>query len=254
MYLAGYMVAAFLVAGVYAWSWMKGRRSRHVRAGLVIALSFAALAAPVQVIVGDWAGREVGDNQPTKLAAFEGLAKTTRGAPEHILGWYTDEEVRYGIKIPNLLSLLAYHDPNARVEGLDAVPPDQRPPVNVVRMAFQTMVGIGTLLALLGVVVIAARVRLRRLPESPWFYRAVALAGPASLVALISGWVTTEVGRQPWVVYRVMRTADAVTGAGGIPVGYAALVTVYLLVGCGVAWILRRLARTPMEPEAATPR
>jgi cytochrome bd ubiquinol oxidase subunit I len=108
------------------------------------------------------------------------------------------------------------------------------------------MVGIGTLLALLGIVYLYVRVRRRRLPESDWFYRAVALAGPLSLVALIAGWTVTEVGRQPWVVYRVMRTADAVTGASGIPFGYAALATVYAAVAVGVWWILRRLARAPL--------
>ncbi len=116
----------------------------------MIPLTIAALVSPVQVLVGDWAGREVAKNQPTKLAALEGLPHTTRGAPVHILGWYTDDQVKYGIEIPKLLSLLAYHDPNARVQGLDAVPPQDRPPINVVRFAFQTMVGIGTLLALLG--------------------------------------------------------------------------------------------------------
>jgi cytochrome d ubiquinol oxidase subunit I len=105
------------------------------------------------------------------------------------------------------------------------------------------MVGIGTALALLGVAFLAVRVRRRRLPESPWFYRAVALAGPASLLALIAGWVVTEVGRQPWTVYGVMRTEQAVTNAGGIPVGYATLAAVYALVAVGVAWMLRRLAR-----------
>jgi cytochrome d ubiquinol oxidase subunit I len=137
------------------------------------------------------------------------------------------------------------------VQGLDAVPPADRPPVNVVRFAFQTMVGIGTLLALLGVVFVAVRIRLRRLPESRWFYRALVAAGPLSVVALIAGWVTTEVGRQPWVVYRVMPTADAVTGASGIPVGYTVLALSYVLVGIGVVWTLRRLARVPLELEEA---
>jgi cytochrome bd ubiquinol oxidase subunit I len=200
------------------------------------------------VLVGDWAGRSVAEHQPTKLAALEGLPHTMRGAPIHILGVYTDQQIKYGIEIPKLLSLLAFHDPNARVQGLDAVPARDHPPINVVRFAFQTMVGIGTLMALFGVVTLIFRVRKRRLPDSPWFYRALAVLGPLSVVALIAGWVTTEVGRQPWVVYRVMRTADAVTGAGGIPVGYAALAGVYALVAVGVAWILRRLARAPMDP------
>ena len=138
-----------------------------------------------------------------------------------------DGKVKLGIPIPHGLSVLAFHSWNATVKGLDTVPAADRPPVNVVRIAFQTMVGIGTLLALLGIVFLAIRVRRRRLPQSRWFYRALVLAGPASLVALISGWVTTEVGRQPWVVYGVMRTSQAVTGAGGIPVGYATLALVY---------------------------
>jgi len=191
--------------------------------------------------------------QPTKLAAFEGLGETRRGAPVHLLGWYKHGRVEYGIPIPRLLSLLAFHDPNASVAGLDTVPPDERPPVNVVRVAFQTMVGIGTLLALCGFAYLAVRWRRKRLPESPWFYRALVVAGPLSVVALICGWVTTEVGRQPWVVYRVMRTSEAVTGAGGIPVGYATLALVYLGLALAVAWILRRLARAPLDPVTAPP-
>jgi cytochrome d ubiquinol oxidase subunit I len=245
MYIAGYIVTGFLVAAAYAVGRLRGRWGRYERAALAIPLTIAALASPVQVLVGDWAARAVAEEQPTKLAAIEGLGHTTRGAPEHLLGWYTDGEVRYGIAIPKLLSLLAYHDPNAVVQGLDAVPPDQRPPVNIVRIAFQTMVGIGTALAALGAIFLFVRVRWRRLPESPWFYRAVALAGPASFVALVAGWTTTEVGRQPWVVYRVMRTDEAVTHAGGIPVGYATLFAVYVLVAIAVAWILRRLAAAP---------
>jgi cytochrome d ubiquinol oxidase subunit I len=254
MYLAGYIVTGFLVAGAYAVGRLRGRWGAYERAALAIPLTIAALVSPVQVLVGDWAARDVAHYQPTKLAALEGLAKTTRGAPEHLLGWYVDGEVRYGVKIPKLLSLLAAHDPNARIQGLEAVPARDRPPVNVVRVAFQLMVGIGTALAALGVLLLWVRVRWRRLPESPWFYRAVALAGPLSLVALISGWVVTEVGRQPWVVYHVMRTADAVTGAGGIPVGYATLASVYALVGVGVWWILRRLTRMPLRDEAAARR
>ena len=134
-----------------------------------------------------------------------------------------------------------------RVQGLDAVPPGDRPPVNVVRVAFQTMVGIGTLLAALGVLTLLVRVRRRRLPTRRAYYAAVAAAGPLSVVALVAGWVTTEVGRQPWVVYGVMRTSDAVTGAGVIPISYAVLWALYLAVGAGTMWILRRLARVPLE-------
>ena len=172
----------------------------------------------------------------------------------HLLGWYDGQQVVYGVEIPRLLSMLAFHDPNATVQGLETVPPTDRPPVNIVRLSFQTMVGIGTLLALLGLVFLYVHFRRRRLPASRWFYRAVVLAGPLSVVALIAGWVTTEVGRQPWVVYGFMRTSEAVTGARGIPIGYGTLVAVYLgLAGAGT-WLLRRLASVPIElPSAATP-
>ncbi|HTA36702.1 MAG TPA: cytochrome ubiquinol oxidase subunit I [Solirubrobacteraceae bacterium] len=253
MYIAGYIVCGFLVAGAYAIGRLRGKWGRYERTALAIPLTIAALASPVQVLVGDWAARDVATSQPVKLAALEGLAHTTKGAPEHILGWYTDEKVKYGIGIPKLLSFLAFHNPEATVQGLDTVPKDRQPPINVVRIAFQTMVGIGTLLALLGVWLLAIRIRRKRLPESPWFYRAVALAGPASLVALIAGWVTTEVGRQPWVVYHVMLTSQAVTGAGHIVVGYTALALVYLAVACGVVWILLRLARSPLRQHDPPP-
>jgi len=251
MYIAGYIVSGFLLAGAYAFARLRGRWGRYERAALAIPLTVAALAAPVQFLVGDWAARDVARTQPIKLAAIEGLERTTRGAPEHLLGWYDDGEVRYGIRIPQLLSLLAFHSLDAEVQGLDTVPPAERPPVNVVRYSFQTMVGVGTLLAALGAIFLVVRLWRRRLPESRWFYRALVAAGPLSVVALIAGWVTTEVGRQPWVVYRVMPTADAVTGAGGIPVGYAALALTYLLVGLGVVWVLRRLARMPLDLQDA---
>jgi cytochrome bd ubiquinol oxidase subunit I len=250
MYIAGYIVTGFLVAAAYAFGRLRGRWGRYERTAVAIPLTIAALAAPAQLLVGDWAAREVASKQPTKLAALEGLAKTTSGAPEHLLGWYTGGEIKFGIEIPHGLSVLAFHSWNATVQGLDAVAPGDRPPVNVVRIAFQTMVGIGTLLALLGVVFMFVRVRRKRLPESQWFYRAVVVAGPASLVALICGWVTTEVGRQPWVVYHVMRTSEAVTGASGLPIGYATLLAAYLGVAIAVVWILRRLARSPLESSA----
>jgi cytochrome d ubiquinol oxidase subunit I len=251
MYLAAYIVVGFLTAAVYAWGWLRGRRGRYERMALVVPLTVGALAAPAQIVVGDWAAREVAKNQPVKLAALEGLGETTRGAPVHLLGWYDEGEVKYGLEIPRLLSLLAFHDWNATVKGLDTVKADERPPVNIVRFSFQTMVGIGSLLALLGFVYLGTWLRRRRLPRSQWFYRALVLAGPLSLVALIAGWITTEVGRQPWVVYDVMRTSEAVTGASGIPIGYATLALLYAGLVVAVAWILRRLARVPIELPAS---
>jgi cytochrome d ubiquinol oxidase subunit I len=239
MYLAGYLVSGFLVAGVYAFAWLRGRRDLYHRTALVVTLSFACLAAPVQVVVGDWAGRTVAENQPVKLAAFEGLQETQAGAPFTLLGI---------LEVPKMLSVLAHHDPNATVQGLDSVPPADRPPVTIVRVAFQTMVGIGTGLALLGAVFFVTWLRRRRLPDSRWFYRAVMAAGPLAFVALISGWIVTEVGRQPWIVYHVMRTKQAVT-AVNLEAGYVFLVVVYIGLGAAVYWLLRRLARRPASSE-----
>ncbi len=249
MYLAGVMVTGFLVAGVYAVGWLKGRRDRFHRVAITVPLAVAALTAPVQVLVGDWAGRVVAENQPVKLAAMEGLSTTTDGAALHLGGIYSDGEVKYGIRVPKALSLLAFHDPNARVAGLDSVPPDERPPVNVVRGAFQTMVAIGTGLALLGATMLLIWWRRRQLPRSAWFYRAVVAAGPLALIALMAGWITTEVGRQPWIVYGFMRTQDAVTGADGVPIGYGVLIAVYGGLIVGVVWLLRRFARRPIVVE-----
>jgi cytochrome d ubiquinol oxidase subunit I len=249
MYLAAFLVAGFVTASVYAVSALRGRSDRYVRVAMAVPLIMAAVVAPAQVLVGDWAAREVAKHQPTKLAAFEGLGRTQAGAPFHIGGWYDAEanEVRGGIEIPKLLSVLAFHDPNATVQGLDAVPPEDRPPVNVVRLSFYTMVGIGSLLAAFGAGLLFVWWRQRAIPDGRWFLRAVAALGPLSVIALIAGWVTTEVGRQPWVVYERMRTEEAVTGAGGIPVGYAALVLVYAALAVATAWMLRRLARSPLE-------
>jgi cytochrome d ubiquinol oxidase subunit I len=242
------MVTGFIVAGCYAFAKLRGNWTRYHRVALTIPLTIACLASPMQVLVGDWLARDIAVSQPVKLAAFEGLYKTTDGADEHILGWYTNDQVKDGIAIPHLLSLLSFHRWDARMIGLQSVPADDRPTaINVVRISFQIMVLVGSALAALGVLYLLVRWRRGRLPDSKWFYRGVVLAGPGAFVCLIAGWVTTEVGRQPWVVYRVMRTSQAVTGAGGIPVGYGALVAAYAAVAIAVVWILRRLARKPLE-------
>ncbi len=251
MYFAGYIVCGFVMAGAYAWAFLRGRRGRYERTALGISLSAAAVASPLQVVVGDWAARDVAVDQPVKLAAMEGLAQTTRGAAEHVLGWYNGHAVVWGIEIPRLLALLAFHNPNATVKGLSIVPLADQPPVNVVRFAFQAMVGIGTLLALLGLFFLYFRVRRRSSPSGRWFYWAVLAAGPLSVVALIAGWITTEVGRQPWIVYDVMRVNAAVTGAHVIPVSYGAVCLVYLFLAGAVVWLLRRFSRVPLAFDAS---
>ena len=248
MYIAGYIVTGFVVAAVYAFARLRGQWGRYERTALTIPLTIAALASPVQILVGDWAARDVATTQPTKLAAIEGLYKTTSGAPEHLLGWYTDNrgQVRDRDPAPALAALvpqLERDGPGTRHRARRPAPAGQRrarrvPDDGRDRHAARRCSASSTS---------AIWVRRRRLPESVWFYRAVVLAGPLSVVALIAGWVVTEVGRQPWVVYKVMPTAAAVTGAHGIPVGYAALAASYVVVAAGLAWVLRRLARMPLE-------
>jgi cytochrome d ubiquinol oxidase subunit I len=177
MYIAAYIVAGFLLAAPYAIGRLRGNWGRYERTALAIPLTIAAIASPVQMLVGDWVARDVATTQPIKLAAIEGLAHTTKGASEHLLGWYTNGHVEFGIAIPHMLSLLAFHNPNATVEGLDAVAPSERPPVNIERICFQMMVGIGTLLALVGALFLFERYRRRRLPSWSWFYAAVAACG-----------------------------------------------------------------------------
>ena len=240
MYLAGIIVAGFLVAAVYSRAWLRGLRDRYHRTALLVPLTFAALAAPVQLVVGDWAARKVAESQPVKLAAFESLDRTTEGAPLDLFGL---------VEIPKALSLLAFHDPDATVQGLDSVPEADRPPDWIVHFTFEFMVLAGSLMAALAALFLFVWWRKRRLPRSRWFHRAVIAAGPLSVLTLIAGWVTTEVGRQPWVVYDVMRTEEAVTGLDGVPVGYALLALTYLALGALVVWLLRRLARQPRELE-----
>jgi cytochrome d ubiquinol oxidase subunit I len=263
MYFAAYIVCGFLLAGAYAWAMLRGRRGRYEKTAFGITMAAGSVAGPLQVIVGDWAARDVAQYQPVKLAAMEGLAKTTRGAAEHILGYYNGHAVVYGIEIPKLLSILAFHNPNAVVKGLDIVPLSLQPPVNVVRYSFQTMVGIGTLLAVLGVAYLFFRFGGRLIDRIPkvlrgtdgqlprWLLAATVAAGPLSVVALIAGWITTEVGRQPWIVYDVMKVDQAVTGASDIPIGYGTLSVVYLILAVIVYVILRRIARIPLPADLA---
>ena len=255
MWLAAFLVTGFLVASVYAVGMLRGRRDRHHRMGLLIPLTVAAVVTPVQIGVGDWIANTVADNQPTKLAAMEGRYETTAGAGLSLGGIYVDDELRYALEIPYALSLLIHHDPDGVVPGLEEVPADERPPVNVVHLAYNAMVVIG--FGLLGLAAWFGLVwwRRRRLPDTAWFLRAVAASGVAAVVAMEAGWITTEVGRQPWIVYRLMRTADAVSPAPGLGWGLVAVIAVYTVLTVFTVVVLRRLARShatraPQEQEA----
>jgi cytochrome bd ubiquinol oxidase subunit I len=247
MILAAFMVSGFVTASVYAVGWLKGRRDRYHRLGFLLPFVLAAAVTPVQIGVGDWAARFVSERQPIKLAAMEGVFRTQRGAPLHIGGVAVGGEMRYAIVIPNGLSILARWDPNAVIRGLDSVPPDQRPVVNVVHPAFQLMVACGLALLGLGIWFAVAWKRRRDLPRSTWFFRAAAASGILALLALEAGWVVTEVGRQPWIVYGILRTKDAVSTAPGLRYGLYSLVVVYALLTVAAAYVLRRLAGSPAE-------
>lgn len=253
MILAAFMVAGFLVAGAHARELRRGRgdQARH-RLAFRIALAVAAAATPVQIAVGDWAARFVSETQPAKLAAMEGVMKTQRGAPLHVGGWPVDGEIRGSIEIPNGLSMLVKGDPEAEVAGLDAFPPEDRPPVAITHAAFQAMLLAGG--ALLVFAAWAAFFLFRRggggVP-SRRFLGAAILAGPAAVLALEAGWVVTEVGRQPWIVQGVLRTRDAATAADGIGFGFLVVIAIYAGLTGAVVHVLDVLARRP-EGEART--
>lgn len=249
MILAAFMVAGFGVASVYAYGILKGRNDRYHRLGFVIPFAIAAVVTPFQIGVGDWAARFLAENQPAKLAAIESLYETQKGAPLSIGGIPIGGELRYAIKIPKGLSLLGKHDPDAEIIGLNEFPEDERPPVAPVHIAFQVMVAIGLGLLGLGIWFAVAWKRRRALPTSKWFMRAAVAAGPAAAIALEAGWITTEVGRQPWIVYGIMRVDEAVTRAPNIRIGYYALIVVYSILTVATVFVLRRLARRPEAPQ-----
>ena len=197
MILAAFMVTGFLMASVYAVAMLRGRRDRYHRLGLLIPLVVGVAVAPVQIVVGDWAARYVSAEQPAKLAAMEGLFRSGTHAPLALGGFYSGDELHGALHIPDGLSLLIHLDPEGYVAGLDQVPSDLRPPVPIVHLAFDTMVGIGFALLALGVWFGYCWWRRRELPRSRWFLRAVAVSGVAAVAAMEAGWVTTEVGRQP---------------------------------------------------------
>ena len=248
--LASLMVTGFVVASVYALGFLRGRRDRYHRLGFTIAFVFAAVTTPLQVVAGDFAARYVADRQPVKLAALEGQAQTQRGAAEHLGGIFVNGQLHGAILIPHALSILAYGNPDATVKGLDSVAPADRPPVNEVHIAFDLMVGVGFFLLGLSAWLAWTWRRLRALPRSRWFFRAAVLAGPAAVVAMEAGWVTTEVGRQPWTVYGILRTDQAISTAPGLFVLFYVLLAVYTVLTVSTILVLRRLgARSRRAPQ-----
>jgi cytochrome bd ubiquinol oxidase subunit I len=242
MTIAAYAATGLAVAGIHAWLLRRDPASRFHRQALRIALLVGAPAALVQPLSGDLSARYVARWQPAKLAAMEGHFETRRGVPLHVGGWPDEEarRTRWSLEIPKGLSLLAFHDPEAEVKGLAAFPRDEWPPVAIVHVAFQVMVGLGSLMALASAWALWALWRgevagRRRLLV------ALALLAPAGFLATEAGWVVTEVGRQPWIVYGVLRTADAVTPMPGLVVPFALFTLLYLFLGVVTVVLLRRL-------------
>jgi cytochrome bd ubiquinol oxidase subunit I len=244
MILAAYLVTGFLVASIYGVGMLRGRRDRRHRLGLLIPLTVACIATPIQFAVGDTAARSIAQDQPIKFAAMECVQTTSTHVTEYIYGRCTADGVKGGLGIPGFDSFLVGWSTDTQVTGLDTVPPQDRPPANtMLHWAFDTMVGICTMLIALGLWLGWAWWRKRDIPQSKWFLRAVAVSGVASVVALECGWIVTEVGRQPWVVYNVMRTEDAVTKADGVWITFTAIVVLYAALGTALILTLRAMAR-----------
>jgi cytochrome bd ubiquinol oxidase subunit I len=250
MILAAYLVTGFLVASVYAVGMLRGRRDRHHRLGLLIPLTVAVIITPIQFAVGDTAARSIAKDQPVKFAAMECVQTTHTHVTEYIGGRCTSDGVKGGIGIPGLDSWLVGFSTDTEVIGLDSVPPEDRPPANtLLHWAFDAMVGICSVLILLGLWLGISWWRKRDIPKTPWFLRAVAVSGAAAIVALECGWIVTEVGRQPWIVYEVMRTEDAVTEASGIWVSLAIVIVLYTALGISTVVVLRAMARRWRDAE-----
>jgi len=260
MILAAYIVTGMLVASVYAVGMLKGRRDRHHRLGLLIPLTIALALSPIQFLVGDTAAREVADNQPAKFAGMECIQKTGGDQTEYLGGICTSEGVKGAIPIPGLDSFLVGFSTDTKVTGLDAFPPQNRPPANtMLHLSFDFMVGVGSAFIALGAWLAFAWWRRRDIPKTVWFLRIISVCGAAAVLTLWAGWIVTEVGRQPWIVQGYMRTADAVTPASGLWFSFAAVLALYAVVGTVAILVLRGMARrwreggAGPEPDEGTP-
>jgi cytochrome bd ubiquinol oxidase subunit I len=254
MMLAAYAATGFAVAGIHAYLILRGRTHPFHRHAVHIALMVGAPAALLQPISGDISARYVARWQPAKLAAMEGQFRTERGAPLRI-GGLPDEEsmtTRWAIEVPKALSLLAFHDPNATVAGLEEFPRENWPPVAITHIAFQVMVALGTYLAAVSAWAVLMALRRRPIAANRALLRALAVATPFGFIATEAGWVVTEVGRQPWIIYEVARTADAVTPMPGLRIPFAIFTAMYIGLSVIVILLLRRqLADSPREEEVA---
>jgi cytochrome d ubiquinol oxidase subunit I len=256
MTLAAYAATGFAVAGIHALRLLREPGNGFHRRALQVALWVGAPAALLLPLSGDVSARHVAQWQPVKLAALEGQFKTERGAPLRIGGWPDEAagETRYALEIPRGLSLLAFHDPSAEVKGLEAFPRSDWPPVLPVHLGFQIMVGLGSFMALVAAWTLALMARRRDLVGHRWLLRALVAAAPTGFICVEAGWVVTEVGRQPWVIQGVLRTAEAVTPMPGLVIPFVTFTLLYCFLGVVVAWLLyQQVLRSPTTAETAMP-
>ncbi|NVN90070.1 MAG: cytochrome ubiquinol oxidase subunit I [Desulfuromonadales bacterium] len=242
--LAAYVATGFAMAGVYAFALLRGQGSDSNKLGLTLALAVASLSLPLMLVTGDWAAMAVAAQQKPKLAAMEAHFTTTRGAPLIIGGWPdpVSKTVLYGIKIPKLLSVLAHRDPDALVEGLDAFPPGTTPDPRIVHPFFDLMVGSTFIMLAPAAWFWWLRWRRRDVPLDTWLLRALLLASPFGMIALESGWLVTEFGRQPWIIRDLMRVSEGVTPQTGIGLVLFMFFAVYLVLTAGLLKLLLRPA------------
>lgn len=243
MWVAAFMVVGLTVSGVYAAGLLRGRDDAHHRLGFRVPFVFASVAAVAQPFIGHVLGMRIHDTQPAKLAAFELAPKTEGPAPLRLGGLLIDGEVRWAFSIPRLGSIIARNSWDAPVPGLDTVPATDRPPANITHLAFQSMVMIGTLLAAAVVLFWVARWRGWDLLKARWFLWFAVVAGPLAIVAVECGWTATEVGRQPWTVWQVLRTSDAASMSSGLWWSYVGVLVFYLGMAVGAYVVLRSMAR-----------
>lgn len=255
--IAAYLTTALVVGAVGAWHLLRDRTNAHARKMFSMAMWMAAIVAPVQIFAGDMHGLNTLEHQPAKVMAMEGHYQShPDGAPLYLFGIPDDktQTLRYAVGIPKASSLILKHDPDAPLAGLDTIAPENRPPVWIVFWSFRVMVGLGFAMLGLGLWSLIARAR-KRLYDWPMLHRAAIAMGPAGFVAVIAGWVTTEVGRQPFTVYGLLRTADSVSpiAAPAVAASLLAFVVVYFAVFGVGTWYLLRLMSTVAEPHERGP-
>jgi cytochrome d ubiquinol oxidase subunit I len=240
MALGAYTAAGFATAGIHSWLMLRRGRNRFDEVAIGIALAIGGSAVLLQSVSGDALARMVARTQPMKLASLEGQFKTETGAPLRIGGLpFPDQKVtKYAIEIPDGLSLLAFHDPHSKIKGLDQEPQADWPNVRAVHICFQTMVGCGSLLSLFAVVAVWLAWKRGPLTKQVLFIKALVLVSPLGFIALEAGWGVTELGRQPWVIYHLMRTSAAVTSTPNIAISFAVMSIVYVILGVMVLWLL----------------